>query len=66
MHTVIRHQETPNGFIIVVSGRANEQTFVQQYTVHKTQRVTLDREWPYSDERFAIRVFDEITGQDTL
>ncbi len=63
MHTVIRHQETPNGFIIVVSGRASEQTMVQQYTTHPTGRVTLDREWPYNDERDAIRVFNEVTGQ---
>ena len=63
MHTVIRHQETPNGFMIVVSGRASEPTYVQSYHEHKGGRTTLDREWSYSDERDAVALFDEVTGQ---
>ena len=63
MHTVIRHQETPSGFMIVVSGRASEPTMVQSYETHRGGRTTLTTEWPYTDERDAIACFNEVTGQ---
>ena len=59
MITVIRHQQTLNGFIQAVTDSSNERAYLQLYTVLPNGATTMDHEESWATEDGVISAFNE-------
>ena len=64
MHTVIRHTETDDGFVVVISGKASDEiaAVIQEYRAYGHGHTTMETERSFTDERDAVRHFDNYYG----